>query len=64
MLIISNRYCPMHSSDFEITYEITPLIEGYRANRENIAFRADFYFCRIELNVCRLTCVDMKSIIV
>ena len=39
-------------------------MEGFHAKRACIAYRADFYFCRIKLIFGRLTCVDMKSIIV
>ena len=40
------------------------VIEGFRAKRAYIAFRADFHFCRINLIFRGLTCVDMKSIVV
>ena len=40
------------------------VIEGFPAKRAYIAFRADFYFCRIELSFGGLTCVAMKSIVV
>ena len=40
------------------------LIEGFPAKRAYIAFRADFYFCRIELSFGGLICVAMKSIVV
>ena len=39
-------------------------VGGFPAQRAYIAFRADFYFCRIELSFGGLTCVAMKSIVV
>ena len=37
-------------------------IEGFAAKRAYVAFRADFYFCRIELIFGGLTCVEMTCL--
>ena len=44
--------------------EVIIAIEGFHAKRAYIAFRVDFYFCRIKLSFGGLTCLAMKSIVV
>ena len=60
--ILSSRFLSCDSCQEKS--RVNNLIEGFPAKRTYIAFRADFYFCRIELSFGGLTCVAMKSIIV
>ena len=43
--------------------EVHVLFEGLRAKRAYIEFWPIFIFCRIELIFGRLTCFDLKSIV-
>ena len=47
-----------------LLFSIAIVIEGFPAKRAHIAFRVDFYFCRIKLNFGGLICVAIKSIVV
>ena len=61
---LSTKSFPIRSKKTLSKTVMLCIIEGFPAKRAYIAFRTDFYFCRIELSFGGLTYVAMKSIVV